>query len=261
MIKRVAIVTAGVVIVWLIVLVVLGGVLGDRQAHGTADRLGESLQADATVGSSELALVRGWLELEHVAIKRDDVVGHLAIDVAEIHCELGPLGWALVDSTCRELDVRGTRLEVSTAALFKIKNPKRAPIRAHRVVIDDAVLAFSPSAIVPSLGKIEITIEHAESGPTLFRTPLSWLFTLEELRARLDVPPSVTVRLAYANDVLSVAGSVFGSTPVELPIKLPLASAAHDAHEEIELLVSAGRDIAEQIVAKRATDWIEQKLR
>jgi hypothetical protein len=256
MIKRVAVVTMGVVIVWLIVLVALGIVLGDRQARGTAERLGESLQADATVGSSELALVRGRLELERVAVKRDDVVGHLALDVAEVRCELGPLGWALFDSTCRELDVRGVRLDVSTAALFKIKNPKRTPVRADHVVIDDAVLAFSPSAFVPDLGRVEIAIEHAEAGATVFRTPLSWLLSLEALRARLELPAGVTVHLSYGGGTLSVASSVFGSAPVELPVTLPVAAAAHDAREEIELLVSAGKDIAGRLVAKRATDWI-----
>lgn len=259
--KRVAIVAAALAVVWLIVLVVLGIVLGERQARGTAQRLGESLQAEATVGSSELALVRGTLELEKVSVRRDDVVGHLSLDVAQVRCDLAPLGWALVDSSCRELAVRGTRLEVSTAALFKIKNPKRAPIHAHHVVIDDAVLAFAPSAFVPSLGRIEIAIEHAESGPTVLRTPLSWLFTLEELRARLDLPAGVSVKLSYADGMLSVAGSVFGSAPVEIPISLPIASAAHDAHEEIEMLVATGKDIAGKLVAKRATDWIEQKLR
>ncbi len=256
-----AIAAAALLVVWLIVLVILGGVLGDRAARGTAARLGESLQADATVGSSELGLVRGVLELEHVAVKRDDPVGHLAIDVAEVRCDLPPLGWALVDGSCRELRVAGTRLDVSTAALFKIKNPKRAPIHARRVVIDDAVLAFAPSAFVPDLGRIAIAIDHAEAGDTVFRTPLSWIFSLEELRAHLDLPAGVSVRLAYSGGVLSVAGSVFGSSPVELPITLPVASMAHDAQEEIQLLVSAGKDIAGKLVAKRATDWLEQKLR
>jgi hypothetical protein len=261
MLKRVALVMAAVVVAWLVVLVILGAVLADRQSHGTAERLGESLQAQATIGDSDLALVRGSLELDRISIKRDDVVGHLALDVAEVHCDLAPLGWALVDSSCRELRVAGTRLEVSTAALFQIKAPKRAPVHAHHVVIDDAVLAFAPSAFLPSLGRIEIAIEHAEAGDTLFRTPLSWLLSLEELRARIELPASVTVHLAYKDGVLSAAGSVFGSTPVELPFALPVASAAHDAHEEIALLVTAGKDIAERIVAKRATDWIEQKLR
>jgi len=156
--------------------------------------------------------------------------------------------------------VRGTRLEISTAALFRIKNPKRPPIHAHHVVIDDAVLAFAPSAFAPNLGRIEITIEHAESGETVFRTPLSWLLTLQELRARLELPAGGTVRLSYEAGKLAVTGSVFGSSPVTVSLEFPDASAAHDAHEEIQLLVKTGTGIAESLVAKRATDWIEKKI-
>ncbi|MGE5185080.1 MAG: hypothetical protein ACM31C_23590, partial [Acidobacteriota bacterium] len=170
-------------------------------------------------------------------------------------------GWALVDRHCHELGVRGVRLEVSTAALFQIKNPRHAPIRADHVVIDDAELVFAPSAFVPSLGRIAIAIEHAESSATVFRTPLSWLLSLEQLRARLELPAGIALHLAYDGGVLRVAGSLFGSTPVELPVQLPVATAAHDAHEEIQLLVQAGEDIAEQLVAKRAEDWLRAKLR
>src|SRR5262249_52760228 len=148
---------------------------------------------------ADLALVRGRLVLDNFAVRRDDAIGHLTIDVARIRCELLPMGLALVDSECRELAVKGTKLEVSTAALFKIKNPKRKPGRAEHVVIDDATLVFSPSAFVPDLGKIAIHIEHAESGPTTFRTPLSWLLNLEQLRATLDLPAGITVQLAYAD--------------------------------------------------------------
>lgn len=261
MIRRVAIVTACAFVVWLGVLGVLGAIFSERQARGTAERLGESLQGSATIDGTDLALVRGHLELDHLAVRRDDAVGHLALDVREIRCELGPLGWALVDSTCRELAVAGTRLEVSSTALFKIKNPKREPVRARRVVIDDAVLAFAPSAVLPSLGRIVIAIDHAESGATVFRTPLSWIFSLEALRARLELPAGIALHVVYERGVFSVAGSLFGSAPVQLPLALPAAELAHDAHDEVEMLVGTGKDIAARLVAKRAADWLRVKLR
>ena len=258
--RRIAILGLGAVIGWFVLLVVLDLAVAGRQAAQVGERVGESLQATATVTETDLALVRGRLTLGALAVRRDDVIGHLAIDVAEVRCELAPLGFALVDRDCRELAVRGVRFEVSTAALFKVKNPKHAPIRASRVVIDDAVLAFSPSAFLPSLGKIAIKIEHAEAGPTVFRTPLSWIFAIDELRARVDMPAGITLHLVYKAGVLSAAGSLFGSTPVQLPVQLPVASAAHDAHEEIEALVKLGTDLAEQLVAKRAEDWLRSTL-
>jgi hypothetical protein len=235
--------------------------MGGRQATATEQRVGASLQAVAKVGRCDLALVRGRLTLENLAVRRDDVVGHLAIDVDRVRCELAPFGWALVDRDCGELAVRGVRVEVSTAALFKLKPQGAKPINAERVVIDDAHFVFLPSAIVPNMGRIEISIEHAEAGPTVMRTPLSWLFALEELHASFALPASITVHLDYKGGMLTASGSVFGSQPVTLPVQIPAAETARDAHEEMQLLVKTAKEIAERVVEQRATDWLNSKLK
>jgi hypothetical protein len=260
MLRRAAIIAVCVVVGWIILLAVLGPVLAGREQAGVEAHIGESLQATATVGTTDLGLVGGSLVLDRLAVRRDDAVGHLALDVDQVRCDLAPLGWALVDHDCRELAIHGMRLEVSTAAVFRLGHPARQPIRATRVVIDDATFAFAPSAFVPSLGRVSITIEHAEAGETVFRTPLSWLFALETLRARIDLPANITLRLGYAHGKLSAAGTLFGSAPVEVPFELPIAAMAADAHGEIELLVKAGEDVAEKLVAKRAEDWLRSKL-
>jgi hypothetical protein len=259
-VRRAAIVIACVLIAWTILLLVLDVALEGAQQRRVEQRVGESLQATAKVGDADLALGRGRLRLEQLSVRRDDAVGKLALDVAEVRCELLPLGIALADHDCRELAIEGMRLEVSTAAVFKLAHPARRPIHANRVVIDDAELAFAPSAFAPSLGRIAVRIEHAEAGPTVFRTPLSWLFALEVLRARIDLPANITLRLAYANGRLAAAGTLFGSATVEVPFTPPAADAATDARDEIRLLVKAGEDVAEQLVAKRAEDWLRSKL-
>lgn len=261
MLRRVAIVSVCLVGLWLIALAILGVVFGGRQDRITRERIGGSLQAQVAIGSCDLALVRGRLSLDNLAIRRDDVVGHLAIDVQAVRCELAPLGWALVDRDCRELAVRGVRFEVSSSALFKLPRPSSEPIRADRVVIDDAVLVFLPSAFAPNLGRIEIAIEHAVTGPTVMRTPLSWLFSVQELSARFSLPAGITLHVLYRDGILTAAGSLFGGRPVEIPVQLPVAEAAHDAHEEMQLLLATGKDIAERLVAKRASDWLNSKLR
>jgi hypothetical protein len=119
---------------------------------------------------------------------------------------------------------------------------------------------FLASAIAPTLGSIEIAIEHAESGPTLLRTPLSWLLTLNMLRAKLVLPANITLHLTYQRGVLTVAGSLFGSAPVDLPVQLPIVTTARDAREEMQELVELGKDIAQRLVAKRAQDWLRAKL-
>ncbi len=260
MLKRAAIIAACVVVGWIVLLAVLGPVLSGKEQRGIEARIGESLQATATIRTTELGLVGGSLVLDRLSVKRDDAVGHLALDVDQVRCDLAPLGWALVDHDCGELVIHGMRLEVSTAALFQLRHPARQPIRARHVVIDDAALAFAPSAFLPSLGRVAITIEHAEASDTVFRTPLSWIFGLQTLRARIDLPANLTLRLGYAHGKLSAAGTLFGSAPVEVPFELPVAALAHDAHDEIQLLVKAGEDVAERLVAKRAEDWLRAKL-
>jgi hypothetical protein len=260
-VKRAAIVALCVVVGWAVLLLVLDFALAGTEARHVEERVGESLQATAQIGDTELALVRGRLVLERLAVRRDDVVGHLALDVGEVRCELAPIGVALVDHDCRELAIAGMRLEVSAAALFKMQHPARRPIRARSVVIDDAELVFAPSAIVPNIGRVAIRIEHAEAGATEFRTPLSWIFALQTLRARIELPAGITLHLAYRDGKLSAAGTLFGSAPVEVPFMLPIAAAAADAHGEMLLLAKAGEDVAERLVAKRAQDWLERKLK
>jgi hypothetical protein len=259
--RRIAAIAVGLVILWLGCLLALDFALAGRQATGISARVADLLHGSASVDRVDLSLVRGGLSLEGLRVRRDDAVGHLALDVAAIECELPPLGWALVDSQCRKLAVRGTRLEVTTAALFQLEHPHRPPVHTDRVVIDDAELVFAPSAFLPGLGRVAIVIEHAVAGETVFRTPLSWLFGLIELRARVELPAGISVQLRFGSGRLAAVGTLFGAAPVELPVELPSASAAHDAREEVELLVATGKQLAARLVEKRATDWIENELR
>ena len=252
-------IAGGVFAVWLIVLVILGVASSEKYGRRVAERMAESLKGLGTVGDSDLALVRGWLELERLRVRRADVIGKLALDVAEIRCELSPLGLALVDGSCRELVVSGVRLEISTFALFKLQRPTRPPIRAGRVVIEDAVLVIAPLAEVPRAPGMQLVIEHAEAGPTTFKTPLSWLFALESFRASLELPVG-TIKLAYRDGVFTVSGGIFGSTPVSLRVELPVADPSDDPKAEMRKLVKFGRKLAERLAFASVETWLESKL-
>ena len=245
---------------WFGALLVIDVALESRTRRGVADRIAESLQADAAIDRGSLALVRGWIDLEDLTVRRDDLIGHMSITIAGLHCELRPLGLALFDRDCRELSVRGTRLEVSTAALFKLKRPKRPPLRAHHVVLEDTRLELSPSALLPNLGRVAIAIEHAEAGDTIFKTPLSWLFALRALHATIDLPAGITLQLTYDHGELRVTGGIFGATPIALPVALPVADLADDPRAEITKLIDFGKDVAERLVARKAEDWLKSKL-
>ena len=95
--KRAAKIAAGVLAGWIVVLFFLGFALGSRQERKTTERIGESLQALVTIETSDLALIRGRWSFEKLAVRHDSLLGKLALDVGGVRCELGPLGWALVD--------------------------------------------------------------------------------------------------------------------------------------------------------------------
>lgn len=241
-------------------LVVTGTALEGRTRHRIAERIAEALQADAAIERGDLALVRGRLDLAGLAVHRDDAVGHLAITVDDLRCELPPLGLALVDGDCRELAIAGARFEVSSGALLRLRRPRRPPLHAGRVVIDDARLVFAPSALVPDLGRVAIAIAHAEVGDTRFKTPLSWLFALRELDATIELPVGFTLALGYDHGLLRVSGALFGATPVTVPVALPAAAPGDDARAEIARLAAFGKQVAQRLVVQRAASWLESKL-
>lgn len=258
--KKLATALGVLVGLWLAVLVVLGFVLGSGSGDRVATRMGEALQAQATVGAADLALVRGHLSLEQLSVRRSDAIGSLALDVGRIHCDLAPLGLALLNRSCSRLAIAGVRMEASKLQLFRIARPRRTPLHVSRVVIHDARFSLAPSAIIPGTGAITLHIESAAAGPTTFKSPLSWLFALETLAMTIELPASVKIHLTYAGGILSASGSLFGSTPVSLPVTLPVADAGADAKAELEALVAWAKRLATDLVAQRASDWLDSKL-
>ena len=253
MARRIAIAAIALVALWLIALVVISAIVGRDQPARISSRLGESLQGSASVGDVDLALVRGTLSIDQLRVRRADEVGTLALDVPEVRCELAPLGGALFDRDCNALAVRGVRLEISSLAVLHPRHPQRAPIHAGRVSIADSSLAIA----VPAIGNVTLRIDRAEAGPTVLRTPLSWIFALDGLDATIELPAGLSLHLTYAGGMLGASGALFGQSPVVVPVVLPHPSG--DAHDETRALVELGEDVAERLVAKRAADWIQQR--
>ena len=250
MARTIAAVVSAAIAIWLVALLVIGAVVGRDQPARIAARLGESLQGSASVGDVDLALVRGRLSIDRLSVRRDDAVGTLALDVPEVRCELAPLGGALVDRGCSELAVRGVRLAISSLAVLHPRHAQRAPIRADHVSIADSSVALA----LPGIGPVELRIAYAQAGPTVLRTPLSWIFALDALDATVELPANLSLHLTFAHGMLGADGALFGATPVVVPVELPHPAA--DAHAETRALVLLGEDVAERLVAKRAADWL-----
>jgi hypothetical protein len=258
-VRRLLWISLSLVALWLIGVTIAGALARGAVSREIASRLGESLGAPATIATTDLALIRGRLTLGGVALRRDDL-GHLALTIGEVDATLAPLGAALFDRGVRALAVRDVRFELSAAALLHLHNPRRPPLRFGAIVVDDATLVFEASAFLPTLGRIEIHVAHARCGPTTLRTPLSWLLTLEELQASLALPAGISLSLDLRDGRIAVAGSFFGSRPIELPVTLPVVGAEADAREEIRRLIEFGEELATRLVERKASDWLRRKL-
>lgn len=246
-------IVAGLFAAWLVLLVIIGLAGGRSMEKRVIARVGEPLQATVTIDKTELALIRGFLDLKKLAVKRDD---QIAIDIDEVRCDLPILGLALIDGDCKTLAIQKMRVKISALGAFHVRNAK-SPVRADRVVIDDAILELSPSAIASGLGKVTITVEHAESKSTVFKTPLSWIFALDKLKAKLELPGEVVVQLGYTDGKLTLAGGLFGSKPIELPFAIPVQALDEDPVGELKRLAKLGKDIAEQALLQKGKDWIQ----
>ncbi|HEY4182373.1 MAG TPA: hypothetical protein VGM90_36320 [Kofleriaceae bacterium] len=255
--KKLASALAALVVAWIVFLLIAGAIYGPRTVAKVTDRVSSSLNAKTSIDDTSLALVRGILELDGVHALRDGV-GTFSIDAMRVRCHLMPLGGALWNHHCNELEIDGVTMQVTSVGFIQFKRPSRDPLNVDHVVIRDGTLGFAPSAIVPDLGRVEVHVEQAVAGPTSFTTPLAWIFTLRELKATFALPGDVTLALTYANQTLTATGSVLGSAPISIPLVLP--SSTGNVEKDLAELERVGKQIATELVERRAKDWLRSAL-
>jgi hypothetical protein len=218
-------------------------------------RLAESLDAQVTLADLDLALVRGAVALEGLAIEREHD-GHLHVGVDRIDAGIAPLGAYLWDRDLGHVHVDGVEVEVTGWGVLRIKPPKRPPVHVASLEVDDARMVFAAASWAPAWARFGVVIDHAESGATILRTPLSWVFALERLDAHLEVPGAAPVALHYQDGRLEASGSLFGADPVSIPVVLPAPEPGHEGQQ----LVALGKDVAERLALARASGWLDDVL-
>jgi hypothetical protein len=241
----------GAFVVWLVVLLIGGWVGSGCARDRVADRIAHSMQAKVTIGDASLSLIRGGFTADDLTIVKD-AGGHLRVHVDHVDADLMPLGLTIFDRSIGTLRLRGIQLEASSRAVLEVRDRKRKPIAVDELIVDDVKVSLMPTALLPGLGRVDVTVEHGRAGPTVFRTALSWVFGLQELRARLDLPAGITIRLIYAGGKLSLAGGLFGDTPVEIPFEIPKL----DPEREIDQLIELGKDVLKKATVGRASDLV-----
>jgi len=258
---KIGIGAAGAAATWLAALGIAGvaahGCVGERMRA----RLAESLDADVRLGSLDLGLIRGRAVLRDLTVERVHD-GHLRAVVDEIDAGIAPLGAYLWDRDLGEVGVLGLALDVDGWGVLRIRPPHRPPIHFARLSIEGARLSFAVVEAAPAWARMTVTIERAEAGPTVLRTPLSWVFALERLEARLEIPGAAPVELRYGADPdggagrLEASGSVFGATPVSIPVTLPRPEPGHEGRQ----LATLGADVAERLTLARASGWLHDRF-
>jgi hypothetical protein len=253
---KVAIGLIFLVAVYLLVLLIIGWVAGGVVGGQIQQRLARSLDAEVRVGGAKVGLVFGDVTVRNLEVERTRGLDQLLINVKRLEVDTAPLGWVLIDRSLRHVRVRDARLTITGAgALALPPRPAAPPVQVGGLDIENAVLDLQATGYWPGLARIVVTIERARTGPTTMRTGLSWIFTLEELVARVDLPAGMTVRLGYAQGKLSASGGFFGDTPVTIDFVLPKL----DGSGEVAQLTAIGKELLKQLALERARRWIESK--
>jgi hypothetical protein len=252
--RRVIAVVTGALGVWCLALIVAGYAAGGCQQRGVERRLATAFEAKVGFADADLALVRGRFAGDDLRMAKTTPLGTMAVTVGRLEAELAPLGLALLDHRIRVLRLERAELSATTLELLKTRDRGGKPFAVDALELTDVHLVTMPLAPAPALAKIEVTIERARAGPTVFRTALSWVFALEELVARIEVADGVTVRIDYRGGKLRASGGMFGATWVDVPFAIPVLDPAH----EMQQLAAIGVELASKMTLRQAETWLQR---
>lgn len=251
---RAAKVLTGALAVWCVALIVAGYAAAGCQQRKIEARIATAFEGDARFGDAQLSLLRGSFGGDDLAIKKTSPLGTMTVTVGRLEADLAPLGWALVDAHMRELRLSDVELAASSFELLRPRNRGGKPFAVDGLVLDNVHFVTPSVPLMPALGALEVTIDHARCGPTVLRTALSWVFSVEELVARVDVGGGVTVRVDYRGGNMKASGGVFGGGWVDVPFTIPVVEPAH----ELEQLARMGVDLAEKMTVQQAEGLLER---
>jgi hypothetical protein len=212
---------AGASIILYAAFVLLGGVaLRGCVEERVRERFARSLDAEVAIGSSSLSVWRGEMVLEDITARRGQ--GAMDLRIARVEAEVAGWGAVLFDRDLERLAVRGLRLELSAAGLTDRPRSERRPMPVGELLVEDAIIAVAPTAILPSLGRVQLEVRRAHAREVQLSSALSWLETLSELDASLSAPGDVGLAVRYAPGSLSLDGRVLGvGRSIRVPFRFP----------------------------------------
>lgn len=245
----------GGAIAYLALLIVLGFALRGTVASTVRDRLAVSLDGQATVGDATLDLVRGGATVRELVVERQHL-GTLRLAIDRVEVDLAPLGAVVLAREARMVRVVGAHLTIAGAGALELppRPPSMVTVGGLDVTASDVDLVVTTAW--PELAHVRLVIERFRAGRTTFRTPLSWVFALEELDARVELTGTTGFALRYRDGRLSAQGGVFGDTPVDIEVTLP----RDPGPDEPARLRALAFELAKRLAIERGKRWLTRRL-
>jgi len=235
---------------------VVGFVLDGYVARKIRERLAGSLRAKVDIADASVSLLRGKVALRGLTIERRRG-GTVLIEIDSVDAGIAPLGWVLFDRDARRVTVRGVRMTLSGRGALALHERERRPIRARELVLEDVTLAVMPTALLPNLGRLELRVDRARTGPVVLGSGVSWLFELRELDATADLAGHANIGVAFSSDRLTLRGGLFGSRSVTVGFELP--DPDPDAYEGEQLLQLA-KSLAKSLARELTVGWFDREV-
>ena len=203
-------------------LLVLGWVLEGVVETRVKEQLEYTLRAnEISVADVDVSLVRGRVVLRGVKAKRSGLgTASLTIDVVEL--DIARMGWALVDQEPSRLELVGAHLDLSAAGVATLQSSDVVrQLSVGRFIMRDSKVTLAVTSLFPGLGQAELVVDEAQAQDVELHNAMSWLYKTQILKARLNLPGSTMVVVGYADEMLTVGGSLMGSKPVVIPFVWP----------------------------------------
>jgi hypothetical protein len=249
---------------WLLLLAVVGELGGRWVAVRMQEKLSQGLGAEVKIGGVDLGLVRGQFELAQLDLRRRDV-GSMHIVIQEAMLDTAPLGQALFHrDRADKLTIRGLTIELSSWAV--LAPPPGNPLAFHVGSFDfsSVTLLLAPTLLLPGAGSVTLTIDRAKGGATTLRSAVSWLFSVDELDARVGLPGGATATLRYRSTRASGKPGaregklVVGSSLLAKELTIPLTMPAIVDGDELTALRQLGTRITREVTKNKALQLFDK---
>ena len=243
---------------YLSVLLGLSFALEGCAADLVEERLEVALDAEVEVGEVSLSLLRGHIEVHDVKVTREHY-GHLDLSIDRVELDMAPLGWLAINRDPNHVEVASVTMLLSAGGALDLPTrPKRKPLRVGGMTLTDIQLTAAASKLLPGLGKVELIVAEARTGPVVMSSALDWVFALSSLSATAKLPAGIDAGVHYRPGELGLSGSVFGSEPITMPFTMPTPNPDALETDKLRLL---GDAVVETVGKKLAKSWMKSKVK